>query len=58
MQYIVTKQFAVEAETPEEAAYKSKTEGQVMSLSVNPRPQPMQPQPTQSEALKKQQEKK
>jgi hypothetical protein len=39
MQYIVTKQFAVEADSPEDAAYKSKTEGNVVALSVNPRPQ-------------------
>jgi hypothetical protein len=41
MQYIVTKQIAVEAEEPEEAVAKSKTEGKVISLSVTPRPQPM-----------------
>jgi len=60
MQFIVTKQLAVEADSPEEAAYKSKTEGEVMALSVNPRPQPMQvvSQGQSSEALKKQQEKK
>jgi hypothetical protein len=43
MQFIVTKQIAVEADEPEDAAVKSKTEGKVMSLSVNPRPTP-QPQ--------------
>jgi len=59
MDYIVTKQLAVEADSPEEAAYKSKTEGIVMALSVNPRPQPMMSQPTvPSEALKKQETKK
>jgi hypothetical protein len=40
MQYIVTKQISVEADEPEDAAMKSKTEGKVMSLSVNPRPTP------------------
>jgi len=38
MQYIVTKQIAVDAETPEDAGYKSKTEGTVMAMSVNIRP--------------------
>ena len=62
MQFIVTKQIAVEADSPEEAAYKSKDEGVVMALSVIPRPQPPQPPglqpPPQSEALKKQEDKK
>jgi hypothetical protein len=48
MQFIVTRQIAVEAETPEEAVAKI-SEGQTVSLSVNPRPQPIQrpaqPQP-------------
>ena len=60
MQYIVTKQIAVEADEPEEAAYKSKTEGKVISLAVNPRPQPQPQQPTgpQSVAVEKLQQKK
>lgn len=37
-QWIVTKQIAVSADTPEEAAYAS-TKGKTMALSVNPRPQ-------------------
>lgn len=41
MQYVITKQIAVEAETPEEAVGKIK-EGNTISLSVNPRPQPQQ----------------
>ena len=44
MQFIVTRQIAVEAETPEEAVAKI-SEGQTVSLSVNPRPQPMQQRP-------------
>ena len=40
MQFIVTRQIAVEAETPEEAVAKI-SEGQTVSLSVNPRPQPI-----------------
>ena len=42
MQYIVTKQIAVDAEDPEDAVVKAKTEGKVMALSVNLRPQPPQ----------------
>jgi hypothetical protein len=42
MQFIVTRQIAVEAETPEEAVAKI-SEGQTISLSVNPRPQPPRP---------------
>jgi len=42
-QYIVTKQIAVEAETPEEAVSKI-NEGTTISLNVSQRPQPMQPQ--------------
>ena len=42
MQFVITKQIAVEAETPEEAVQKI-TEGNTISLSVNPRPQPPQP---------------
>jgi hypothetical protein len=45
MQFIVTRQIAVEAETPEEAVAKI-AEGQTISLSVNPRPQPIQQRPT------------
>ena len=36
-QWIVTKQIAVSADSPEEAAYAS-TKGKTMALSVNPRP--------------------
>lgn len=44
MQFIITKQIAVEAETPEEAFAKA-AEGTTISLSVNARPQqPGQPQ--------------
>lgn len=46
MQYVVIKQIAVEAEDPEEAVVKSKTEGKVISLTVSPRPQPVQQQTT------------
>jgi hypothetical protein len=57
MQYIVTKQIAVEAGTPEEAVAKM-AEGQTIGLSVSVRPQlaqqvsgfvappPARPQPT------------
>lgn len=38
MQFIITKQIAVEAETPEEAVAKS-SEGKTISLNANPRPQ-------------------
>jgi hypothetical protein len=44
MQFIVTRQIAVEAETPEEAVAKI-SEGQTVSVSANPRPQPIQPRP-------------
>jgi hypothetical protein len=44
MQFIITRQIAVEAETPEEAVAKI-SEGQTVSMSVNPRPQPMQQRP-------------
>jgi hypothetical protein len=41
MQFIGTKQIAVEAETAEEAVVKiAEGQGQTISLSVNPRPQP------------------
>lgn len=43
MQYVITKQIAVEAETPEEAVSKI-NEGQTISLNVTPRPQPNQAQ--------------
>jgi hypothetical protein len=39
MQFVITKQIAVEAETPEEAVAKI-GQGQTISLNVNPRPQP------------------
>lgn len=39
MQYVITKQIAVEADSPEEAVTKI-TEGKTISISVNPRPQP------------------
>lgn len=39
MQFIITKQIAVEAETPEEAISKIAA-GQTISLSVTQRPQP------------------
>jgi hypothetical protein len=48
MQFIITKQIAVEAETPEEAFAKA-NEGTTIALSVNARPQPpqqVQRQPT------------
>jgi hypothetical protein len=38
MQFIITKQIAVEAETPEEAITKI-NEGKTIAISVNPRPQ-------------------
>ncbi len=38
MQYVITKQIAVEAETPEEAVAKI-NEGNTISLNVSPRPQ-------------------
>jgi len=38
MQFIIVRQIAVEAETPEEAVRKI-AEGKTISLSVNPRPQ-------------------
>jgi hypothetical protein len=50
MQFIVTRQIAVEAETPEEAVAKI-SEGQTVSLSVNPRPQPIQ-RPAQPQTIK------
>jgi hypothetical protein len=43
MEYIVTKQIRVEAETPEEAVAKM-AEGQTIGLNVNIRPQPAQQQ--------------
>lgn len=46
MQFIVTKQIAIEAETPEEAVAKM-DEGKTISLSCNQRPQPQMPRPTQ-----------
>ncbi len=39
IQYVITKQIAIEAETAEEAVTKI-NEGKTISLSVNPRPQP------------------
>jgi hypothetical protein len=45
MQFIITKQIAVEAETPEEAIAKA-AEGTTIALSVNARPQQTQRQPT------------
>lgn len=42
MQFVITKQIAVEAETPEEAVAKI-AEGRTISFSVNPRPQPIRP---------------
>jgi hypothetical protein len=41
MQFIITKQIAVEAETPEEAFAKI-GEGATISVSVSARPQPQQ----------------
>ncbi len=41
MQFIVAKQIAVEAESPEEAVAKS-GEGKTISLTSNPRPTPQQ----------------
>jgi hypothetical protein len=49
MQFIVTRQVAVEAETPEEAVAKI-SEGQTISLSINPR-QPIQ-RPAQPTTVK------
>jgi hypothetical protein len=61
MQFVVTKQIAVEAETPEEAVARI-AEGNTIALSVTLRPQqnpptqlppmpplPSRPQPTKSE---------
>ncbi len=42
MQFIVAKQIAVEAKTPEEAVAKS-GEGKTISLTSNPRPTTPQP---------------
>jgi hypothetical protein len=47
MQFVVTKQIAVEAETPEEAVAKSGG-GKTISLASNPRP----PQPVQQTPLR------
>lgn len=44
MEWIVNKQIAVEAETPEEAVQKADT-GKVISFNVMPRP----PRPSQSQ---------
>lgn len=44
MQYVVTKQIAVDAESPEEAVGKASTEGKVIALNCSPRPQMIQPQ--------------
>jgi hypothetical protein len=41
VQFIITKQIAIEAETPEEAVAKSH-EGKTISFTVSPRPQPQQ----------------
>ncbi len=48
MQFIVAKQIAVEAETPEEAVAKS-GDGKTISLTANPRPTP--PQQVQRPAI-------
>lgn len=55
MDYIVTKQIAVTADSPEEAVAKSGTEGKTISLNANLRPTPGQvPQrPTVTPALAK-----
>jgi hypothetical protein len=58
MQYIVTKQIAVEADSPEDAAAKSKTNGNVISLSVNPRPQQVVQQAISAQEKLAQQQKK
>lgn len=43
MEFIVNRQIAIEAESPEEALEKTKpSEGKTISFSVNPRPQPPQ----------------
>ena len=39
MQFIISKQIAVEAETPQEAVAKI-NEGKTISFNVTPRPQP------------------
>jgi hypothetical protein len=40
MQYIVNRQIAIEAESPEEALEKTKpVEGTTISINANPRPQ-------------------
>jgi len=44
MQFVITKQIAVEAETPEEAVAKS-GEGKTISLTATPRPQQTQQPP-------------
>lgn len=51
MQFVVTKQIAVEAESPEEAVAKAGTEGNTISLNVNLRPTPQVPRPAQTPAL-------
>ncbi len=50
MQFIIIKQIAVEAETPEEAFGKL-TEGKTISLTINPRPTPQQRPPIPAAAL-------
>ncbi len=42
MQFIITRQIAVEAETPEEAVAKI-SEGKTIALNVTMRPQQVQP---------------
>ena len=39
MQYVIRPEIAVEADSPEEAVAKWKTEGKVVNLRVDPRPQ-------------------
>jgi hypothetical protein len=51
MQYVITKQIAVEAETPEEAMSKL-SEGRTISINVSERPQqqmPGMPRPVQAQ---------
>ncbi len=54
MQFIVNRQIAIEAETPEEALEKTKpNEGTTISLNVNPRPQSQVQQITSTSSTSK-----
>lgn len=47
MKYVITKQIAVDAESPEDAVAKINT-GKTISFNVNERPEPQQSQPQPS----------